>query len=354
MRKRTIIILAAVGLVVIVGGVGIYQAMSGGNTAGGEQTATVQRGDISVIISAYGNIQMSNREELSFGSGGTVEEVNVEVGDYVAEGDVLARLDTIDLELAVYQAEISLWSAKTSLYTIRQIPGHYYLDEKALENAVTIAEINLEQAEEALEKATIAAPFDGQVIYVGAEAGDELGSGGSDFSLPSGFSGFDLEGLTGGSSSDSETMIIIVDPNQAEMTTTIDELDVLYIEKGQSAVITIDALTGMEFTGTVTEVALIPVEQEWVVSYSVTIGIDTVPDLELREGLSAVADIFIGHAENVLMVPNRALSTSAGNTVVQVVTDEDTVERIVQTGLSDGQYTEITFGLSEGEKVLVR
>lgn len=80
--------------------VGLIVPLFGCSTASGEtkalenQVATVQRGDLTVDITAAGNLALSRTEDLAFEIAGTVEEVLVEEGDFVKEGQVLAKLDT--------------------------------------------------------------------------------------------------------------------------------------------------------------------------------------------------------------------------------------------------------------------
>ena len=70
--------------------------------------------------------------------------------------------------------------------------------------------------------------------------------------------------------------------------------------------------------------------------------------------MSASADIVIDERSNVLLVPSRAITQdSSGSPVVKVMVGEETQERPVVTGISDGYQTEIISGLSEGEVVVV-
>jgi len=86
------------------------------------QIVTVQRGDLTIDITAAGNLALSRTEDLSFEMAGTVEEVMVEEGDSVEEGQVLAKLDTSEwdkeltnLESDLVQAEINLKNAELAL-----------------------------------------------------------------------------------------------------------------------------------------------------------------------------------------------------------------------------------------------
>ena len=74
----------------------------------------------------------------------------------------------------------------------------------------------------------------------------------------------------------------------------------------------------------------------------------------ITSGATVFADIIISERSNVLLVPSRAIrKDSQGNLIVQVMVDEQLVERSVVTGISDGLDTEIVDGLKEGEVVVV-
>ena len=76
--------------------------------------------------------------------------------------------------------------------------------------------------------------------------------------------------------------------------------------------------------------------------------------ISLRDGLSATVTIIIQQKDNVLMVPNRAITRSGGVSTVLVVKGATNESRTVKTGLSDASNTEITDGLFEGEQVIVK
>jgi macrolide-specific efflux system membrane fusion protein len=74
---------------------------------------------------------------------------------------------------------------------------------------------------------------------------------------------------------------------------------------------------------------------------------------QLRQGLSVTVNILVAKKENVLLVPNNAITGQGNQTYVQVSKDGITEKRSIQTGISDWQYTEVVGGLSEGEQVVV-
>ena len=86
--------------------------LGGGDEKVTEGLVEVVRGDLIVTVSGSGNIEVSNEMELTFGVAGKVDEIHVQEGDEVSEGDVLAQLDTSSLEQALAQAKLALAQAK--------------------------------------------------------------------------------------------------------------------------------------------------------------------------------------------------------------------------------------------------
>ena len=134
---------------------------SGSTAVTEEQLVAVQRGDLTIDITAVGNLAFSYQEELTFEVAGTVGEVMVEVGDSVEEGQVLAELDNtsiISLQKAVTQAEINLEQARINLRdaeeNLEEARNPYTeLDVAQAEAAVVDTKVTLEAVQEALEEA---------------------------------------------------------------------------------------------------------------------------------------------------------------------------------------------------------
>lgn len=97
-----------------------------------EELVEVVRGDLTVIVSGSGNIEVSKEAKIAFGTGGRIEKIYVEDGDKVSKGEILARLETDALELTITQTEVAVTQAEV---------------------AVTQAELGLQTAELELEKA---------------------------------------------------------------------------------------------------------------------------------------------------------------------------------------------------------
>ena len=124
-----------------------------------EELVEVVRGDLIVSISGSGNIEAVSEVELTFASGGRVEEIFIEDGDEVSRGEILARLDTDNLALAKTQAEVALTKARLALTQaqLAQQTAEYNLnttqDKKSpLELALLNAQIDVKTAKQYLDE----------------------------------------------------------------------------------------------------------------------------------------------------------------------------------------------------------
>ncbi len=111
--------LTGAGIVVLVlaitAGVYLRTRAAGGPATSNAATATVQRGSLAASVNAAGNITAHQQADLSFGQSGQVRRVDVQVGDRVKAGQVLAELDTANLALQVRNAQVNLKVAQAKL-----------------------------------------------------------------------------------------------------------------------------------------------------------------------------------------------------------------------------------------------
>ncbi len=315
------------------------------------QAATVERGNITVDVSATGNLSYALAEDLAFEIGGYVEEVTVEEGDEVSEGQVLASLDTTDLETAVTDAEKAVENAKVAAlqaqasnisaeaswkqadYNRRELQDLAdsrqrqiaELQVEAAELSLEASELKLEmansdlvsaeddltKAQEELDKATIVAPFDGFVTRVDVGGGDEVFKG--------------------------TVALQVVDPTRFKAEIMVGEKDIFNVKAGQEAQVQVDALTRLNLPAKVTYISPIATIQSGVVTYEVDVELEsletireemmkaaqqtqegqeptpTLPeDFQLKEGLNVTVSIIVDKASDVLVVPNQAITYRGG------------------------------------------
>ncbi|MBU5480064.1 HlyD family efflux transporter periplasmic adaptor subunit [Blautia sp. MSJ-19] len=152
-------------------------------------------------------------------------------------------------------------------------------------------------------------------------------------------------------STDVTAFTISPDENMC-LSVSVDELDINSVEKGQTAVVTFDAIEDKEFEGEVTKIGSTASVSGGVAKYTVEI---TIPrDDEMKQGMNASATITIDERDQVLTLPMNALQEQGDRTFVYTEQEADGTlsgEVEIQTGLTDGNTVEITDGLEEGDTV---
>lgn len=151
----------------------------------------------------------------------------------------------------------------------------------------------------------------------------------------------------------SETVLCSITP-QDYMTVeiTVDELDILSLSVGLSAVVTLDAYTGQSFEGEVISVSLSPTNSGGNSKYTAVIQIEKTEDM--LSGMNASVSITIDETDDILVIPAAAVFEEDGAYYVYTSFDEKSGEYSgateVTLGVSDGEYVEVTSGLSEGDE----
>ncbi|MFC2011330.1 efflux RND transporter periplasmic adaptor subunit [Chloroflexota bacterium] len=233
--------------------------------------------------------------------------------------------------------------------------------------AIKDAETSLGDAQQDLDEAIsksplITATFDGFVVEVNVEGGDEITTG--------------------------TVAVVIADPNKFEADILVSEMDILQIKLGGEALVQVDAMSGISLSANVTHISPTATIQSGVVNYEVKVEVQSLPsnekkrqevmenveqeqggqsrgrqqepisamvpqELQLREGLTVTVSIIVDEATDVLLVPNSAITRRGKDTIVEVLKNGVAEERNIQPGVTDYQFTEVTDGLSEGEQIIV-
>ena len=193
----------------------------------------------------------------------------------------------------------------------------------------------------------------------GGSTGSGTGSGGSvggGSGVSSGGSSGDSESGGGPSTAETwslsmKTIASVVPTDSMIISITVDELDILSISRGDRAVVTIDALPGRAFEGTVTGVNTGSSNSGGNSKYLAEI---TIPrDEDFLAGMNASGLITLQTYEDIVVVPSAALSELNGRTVIYTDCDQDTMTLLepieVETGVSDGNMVQIVSGLEAGD-----
>jgi multidrug efflux pump subunit AcrA (membrane-fusion protein) len=134
----------------------------------------------------------------------------------------------------------------------------------------------------------------------------------------------------------------------------VDEIDVSELAIGQAAVVTLDALPDLELAGEVSSISAFADVRSGVVSYPIAISVEVPPGVRPLEGMSATATVDVHLATNVLLIPNQAISGTFSSPTVLVIVNDQQESRAVTLGATDGSWTEVVTGLSEGDMVAVQ
>ncbi len=391
-------VVAAVVIIVIVGIVLLW--LNGSNSqAVRYETAEVQRGDLVITVSATGTLEPVNQVEVGSEISGTIQTVAVDFNDRIKQGQVLAVMNTDQLQARVNQAQAALQLAraqvklaeatdvetKNKLRRARELAKTGMCSEEDCDAAqaaydraeasvlsskaqVVQAQASLDAERTTLAKATIHSSINGIVLKRSVEPGQTVAA-----SL--------------------QTPVLFTlaeDLTQMELHVDVDEADVGQVEVGQEALFTVDAYSDRSFPAKITEVHFASQTVEGVVTYETILRVDN-SELLLRPGMTATADITVNKVENVLLVPNIALrfsppvekpevSSRSGSLVSQLIprpprsgskpreevngnnkqqhvwTLDNAGQPIaipVTTGVSDGNMTEVIDGNIESGMVLL-
>ena len=246
--------------------------------------------------------------------------------------DMAAQPDPLEVALKEQQivvAEAALAQAEADFADLLEEQGSPPdpVDVAAAEQKALSARNRLESAQSGLESASITTPLAGYVAQVLAEPGDGV---------------------------EPRTEILeIVDTTIVEVDGIVDEIDVLLVQVGTAAEVSLDALPGVTIPGIVTEIAEDARNQQGVVSYPIRIRMEIPQGIQPRAGLSAIANIVLREERNVLLVPQQALYGSFDQPLVRVMTDQGVTERPVTLGSSDDFWVAVKDGLAEGDRVVL-
>ena len=400
------------------------------------QTGTSTRGDLSSVVTASGEIKPRNYINLGANAQGPIRELFVHEGDRVRKGQVVARIERIqpqaELEMqraavasavadaaaseaslrvqdqAIATAQASIDRAKSDLdlarsnfdrisqlYKQQLIARQEYEQSQAslrsfeaasrevaarlaqaqaqraqmaaqlasVERRIPQAEANQRRVTDVLAKFDVVAPIDGVVTNLPVRMGETV--------------------VPGIQNSSASTVMTIADMSLITAEVKADESDIVSIEVGQQATVTIEALPGRTFRGKVIEIGNTAILRSSGVAasqsltssteakdFKVVIALDD-PPAEMRPGLSCTAKIVTATKKNVLSIPIQALtvrtqrqleadtnapSTGASNAELQgvfVVRNRRADFVVLETGISGQNEIEVKTGLNGDEEIVI-
>ena len=311
-----------------------------------------------------GTIEACRRAGISPSIGGQISSLPVKEGDIVAQGQVLMELwnQDIQAQYELAQSETKAANANANQACVRaEVAGRESERQKKLQkknlsseeavdradgearaqkaacnaaratSEVSKAKLKVIRAE--LDRTRLSAPFAGVVAEVNGEIGEFVTP--SPVGIPT------------------PPAVDLMDISCLYVSAPIDEVDAPRIRVEMKANISLDALVGEVFAGTVKRIApyVLEVEKQ---ARTVDVEVDFIcqQDCEnMLPGYSADVEVILDERDNVLRIPTEAILE--GNKVLVFTADNLLQQREIKTGLSNWEWTQVTEGLSEGEEVVV-
>ncbi|MCC7242202.1 MAG: efflux RND transporter periplasmic adaptor subunit [Acidobacteria bacterium] len=425
LRKKwlwAIVVLLVVGAIAA----GVYsRRLDRGITVSAE---SIHQRDLEAIVSASGKIEPEKTVNISAQSMGRVTRLGVKEGDRVKAGQFLLQIDAVTAQAAVRrdeaavagartaleQSRVSLQSARASLDLARQaLKRQQELWEGGLTTRETLEraeadvqiresdlhardeeiknretqlrqqQAGLQSSQHSLSQVRFEAPFDGIVTRRNIEEGENV--------------------VVGTMNNAGTVLLTVADLSVIEAEIEVDETDIPFVQLGQKAKVTVDAIPDKTFAGTVTEIGNSPIQATSTASattatnFKVTVTIDgQIPDV--RPGFTCTAEITTATRANVVSAPIQALTVrellydAQGNIIhetrppkkrfqfsfgqqsataaapvrtellpgqkrqetegVFVIRDGKATFVPVTLGIAGERYLEVTSGLKEGDRVI--
>jgi HlyD family secretion protein len=392
--RRVILIISVLAVGLTIGG---YVFFNGERKAPVRyRTAVVERGPVISLVTAMGTINPVVSVQVGTQVSGMIKSLHADFNSVVKAGDIVAVIDpeplrarrdqaasNLDMSKAnVARARTDLAQRKRELDRVKSLVAQQFVSQNDVDVAVTnfqaaeaqmnVVAAQVKQAEAALNAVelelkytVIRSPVNGIVVARNVEVGQTIAAS---FATPNLF-------------------LIALDLTKMQVDTNVSESDIGGITEGTEATFTVDAYPGHQFSGTIRQVRLAPINVQNVVTYNVVVSVDN-QDLRLKPGMTANVSIVVAQRDAVLKVPNAALrftpptsglvdrpqltgnplkekgtgkATEAGRgpmmvsrTVWKQGPSGDLEPVHVQTGISDGMATEVVLGeLSESSLVVV-
>lgn len=324
-------------------------------------TATVEKQDLSTSITATGTIEPVTQVEVGTQVSGIIDKIYVDYNSEVHRGQVIAELDKTNLlselasaksNLSNYQSNLNYQTANYNRYKTLFNKGlvsanEYESARLSYEQAVqqvSMQKQNVQKAQTNLGYATITSPIDGVVLSREVE-----------------------EGQTVASAMTTPTLFIIAqDLTNMRVIADIDEADIGGVVEGQRVSFTVDAYPEDVFEGTVTQVRQQATTSSNVVTYEVVISAPN-ESMKLKPGLTANVTIYTMEMHDILSIPTKALRFTPNELFLkddEKIIDCEAKEKVwvrdgknfkaiaVETGKSNGMFTEIILGLKAGTEII--
>ncbi len=301
-----------------------------------------------------GTIEPRDEIEIKPQISGIIAEINVEAGQMVTEGDVIARIKVIpdegqltSAQSRVTTARIALEDAErrhnrnTALYERKVISREEYestmtevekcrADLRSANNDLAVVRDGVSPDNATASNTLVRATTTGLVLDVPVKVGASV--------------------IQANTFNDGTTIATVADMSRLIFKGTVDETEVGTLKVGQEMTVTIGALPDLSLDAVIEYISPKSSSTSGANTFEIKAALNVPQGADMRSGYSANAAVSLQKAENVLSVPERVIEFAGDSTYVYVLTDSAARQyskTLVETGLSDGINIEIRKGVDK-------
>jgi HlyD family secretion protein len=320
------------------------------------ETTTPIKTNIVKKTVATGSVVPRKEIEIKPKVSGIIEDIYVQEGEMIREGDLIAKVRIIpnmvnlnNAESRVNRAKIALENAERNFTRQKELYNQsviskttfegFELEYQNAQEELISAENNLQLIQEGQTKTTgtstntlIRSTIDGMLLDIPVEIGNSV--------------------IESNTFNDGTTVCTVADMGEMIFEGKVDESEVGKIKEGMDLILTVGAINDVNFHAILEHISPKGVEENGAIQFEIKAAVDLIDTVFVRAGYSANADIVLDRRDSVLAVSEALLQFSNDSAFVEVETGDQVFEkRYIETGLSDGINIEILAGIGKDDKI---
>lgn len=328
--KKTLRTILLAGMAVVAASCGNSEAPKAGAPMAADPNAAIK---VNVATATFQNVpqdeiytatvEANATNNIAPQTGSRIQKINVEIGDFVRAGQVLAEMDKLQLQ----QAKLQMVNDSTELSRLRKLYEQGALAKADLESMELAYNVRQATYQNLLENTILRSPINGVVTARNYDKGDMYTMG--------------------------RPLYTVQEITPVKLIVGISESDYTKIKKGDSVMISADALPGRSFSGKINKIY--PTMEAGTHTVNVEIVVPN-SDRVLRPGMYTKVEINYANNHSIV-VPDIAIvkMQGSGQKTVYVVNGDNTVSlKVVKLGRHFGSNYEILEGLEEGDVVVTK
>ncbi len=279
-------------------------------------------------FSFLGTFEAIRQNTIGSDVAGKVIKMNVQEGDRVSKGQVIAKLDDEMLELQLESASVNVEmnrnddARNNNLIKQNAISG---VQSEKTKLALKAAEAQYKLIKKQLKNTTITAPFSGVVTKKMIDLGSVIGAG--------------------------TPLIELTDITSLKLTISVPERDILKFKVGQKVLLNADVYGSKEFKGTVSSISF---KADASHNFKIEITTPNTKESPLMAGMYGSVVLNNNSAKTALAIPRKALIGSTKKSKVFVVSNGKAKLKSFTAGAGDSEFIEVVDGLNENDLVVVK